>query len=457
MDDLSGLDWSSTSKTSKPPPMNSSSAFSYPSLRPTPSPLTSGRNTPLSSQASGNIGSKPPPAKPSQDAFSNLMNIGSHKNTANLSLRERQEQLEAEKRRKEEEKRKQAQANFGDGQFWDTLGQRSGTGSRTASPAIPPPVSTPNAQNAKPGSDDDLFAAFNADTKVDNASHYPPPQLASGKSTPALNLNDPSAWTKPSAPNGGGLGDDDDDPFGLNQMKPTSSRPAPQTSEGDEEDDDLLGDLGKPVDQIKRKQQPPQRRPQEPEPGKPIEGSDSDSADEDAVPAGSQDPFDKAVAQLVDYGFTPENARRGLTESGAGLNVQAAVNWLLDDAHRQSKEKAKGGRGASREASTRTEVPSDRSGNASPAWMSEGPPNRRDNGSPASGEPDFAKTAAAVGTSFLKTANSLWKTGQKRVQKAVAEFQQPEGDPSQPKWMRSAQQERTPGEGEKRRDRKSVV
>ena len=61
---------------------------------------------------------------------------------------------------------------------------------------------------------------------------------------------------------------------------------------------------------------------------------------------------------------------------------------------------------------------------------------RDDNRSPA-GDADLSKTAAAVGSNLLKTANSLWKTSQKRVQKAVSEFQQ-DSDPSQPKWMREA-------------------
>lgn len=46
-----------------------------------------------------------------------------------------------------------------------------------------------------------------------------------------------------------------------------------------------------------------------------------------------------------------------------------------------------------------------------------------------------------MGTSLFKTANSLWKTGQKQLQKAVQEFQQEDGgDPNQPKWMRSTQE-----------------
>ncbi|KAH6626244.1 hypothetical protein B0J18DRAFT_365029 [Chaetomium sp. MPI-SDFR-AT-0129] len=482
MDDLVDLSWSAPSQGQGKPTQQqqqqqqqqqfptSSTAPTFPSLRPTPSPFTSGRNTPLSTQGSGSVGPKSPPAatKPAgQDSFGNLLNFGAGKSGANLSLRERQDQLEAEKRRKEEEKRKQAQAHYGDGRFFDSLGQ---TASGSSSLRSPPP---PQAQRQSPGiqqplprpgkpvaeSDDDLFAAFNASTQVDNSSHFPPPAPSNNPSpapqAPSLDLANPQAWNKPAASSGEIFGDDDDDdPFGLNQLKPSTPAAPPPAAPVGEEDDDFLGDLGKPVDQVRKKATPVAPTfAREPEPGKPIE-DDSSSDSEPERPTASDDPFDRAVAQLVDYGFTPENARRGLTESGGGLNVQAAVNWLLDDAHRQAKEKKAGGQGGgSRERPRDNERAPSQSRSGTPSWMREGPPGdgtrSRDSRSPGSAEGDFAKTAAAVGSSFLKSANSLWKTGQKRVQKAVADFQQ-DGDPNQPKWMREAQEQRSGGGGSAR-------
>ncbi|OAA64717.1 uba ts-n domain containing protein [Niveomyces insectorum RCEF 264] len=509
MDDLSGLDWSSSNNsagtnksatkptTSSQPPFAASGFASYPSLRPTPSPFASGRSTPVSAQGSGtsagiNLGARPSQAaaaKPAQDSFSGLFQGGASKNPANLSLRERQELLEAEKRKKAEEVRKQQQENYGDGQFFDVLGRGSAGASRSGSPAIAPPAAAGNGNNSNNNNDDDLFAAFNADTKVDNASHFPPPAAnGSGKSTPAnapppgLDLSNPSAWGRPSttspsglARNGAANEDDDDDPFGLNRLQARTGPAAPPAvvedrgGDDDEVEDDLLGDLGRPVDEVRRKTEAQRRqtaqstrRPQ-PEAGKPIEDSDSDSttssvANDNGVAKTGNEPFDRAVAQLVDYGFSPENARRGLTEGGAGLNVQAAVNWLLDDAHRQAKEKALGKTGGGRSGSGegagpfkppnegRTTSRSRNTGDGGPAWMREADgghaPSRGDgrSSSAALAEGDFAKTAAAMGSNFLKTANSLWKTGQKQLQKAVQDFQQ-DADPNQPKWMRSAGQE----------------
>ncbi|KAI1215135.1 uncharacterized protein F4807DRAFT_21894 [Annulohypoxylon truncatum] len=451
MDDLSGLDWSSAnsgksnnkpSMNPKPNPMNPPSF--YPSLRPTPSPQPSGRSTPLSAQGSGFTAPKPTTSKPAADSFSNLVSFSGAKSNTNLSLRERQEQLEAQKRQKEEEERRKLQSQYGGGQFWDNIAQGSTPASRTISPAAHAIGSGIGTQNGhQKNDDDDLFAAFNRDTQVDNASHFPPPaHEQSRKNTPAsgpqLDLTSANAWNKPTT-SGGDQFDDDDDPFGLNKVK---GQPQRQPTNDAEEDDDLLGDLGKPVDEVRRKTQAAQAAQAKPEPGRPIEDSDSESEPEAPPRGSSSDPFDQAVAELVDMGFTAENARRGLTESGAGLNVQAAVGWLLDDAHRQARNKPT----PSESSTERPRRDDNRSRNrGGPAWMSEDQhddiPSQTENRSPVSGD-DFSKRAAAVSSSFFKTANSLWKSGQKQVQKAVADFQE-SGDPSQPKWMRSAQLERS--------------
>ncbi|KAI0205103.1 hypothetical protein F4808DRAFT_273239 [Astrocystis sublimbata] len=460
MDDLTGLDWSSASPANgngngngnRPPPMNAMSPPAmYPTLRPTPSPQPSGRSTPLSAQTSAGPTTKPAAPKAAADSFSNLVNFGATKSNANLSLRERQEQLAAEKRQKEDEERQRLASQYGGGQFWDAIGQGSNPASRTMSPAIPPPAGATGAANGqnKVDDDDDLFAAFQRDTKVDNSSHYPPPPLPHSRtSTPAstakLDLSNANAWKSTPAAGGDELFDDDDDPFGLSQLKPKAQSQPPSQPTPDVGDDfDFLGDLGKPVEAVRSKAEASEPRRQ---PGKPIDDSESDSEPEPEVSSArpDSDPFDKAVAELVDMGFTAENARRGLTESGARLNVQAAVGWLLDDAHRQARNnqnapdplsehrRGEGSRPRNNRGPARTR--DDQAGGA---------PSRGDSQSPAQMD-ELSKRAAAMGQSFFKTANSLWKTGQKQVQKAVADFQQDGGDPNQPKWMRNAQEERPP-------------
>lgn len=456
MDDLNGLEWSASTSNTKAAPKGTGNY--YPSLRPTPPPQFNapGRTTPLSNQQSG---AKPspfaPPNSASPDLFSNLVSFGSSKANT-LTLQQQHDKLQAEKRQKEEEKRREFDRQFGGAQNWESLGNRTaspgnGTLSPLRGPALTPtiashsafPASNPfpsnfarasspavSAGNATKGGDDDLFAAFNKDTKVDNASFYPPPSLPnSGKSTPGFgsgmaDLSQPQAWEQNAGAYGGTQFGDDDDPFGLVTMKPASSAPVPTLQSAD--DDDFLGDLGKPVEEVRRRSPAVPKAPPTPQPQ-----------------TESDDPWDKAVAELVDMGFSAEQSRRALTEGGEGLDVQAAVGWILNDAHRQAKQKQ-----TSRDPS-RSSTPSNggmrepsRNGGRKeqkPSWMrDEGaePSARREDKSP-NGEADFSKTAAAVGSSLFKSANSLWKTSQKKVAKAVTEFQQ-ESDPSQPKWMREA-------------------
>ena len=441
MDDLNGLDFTQSTKQNNIKTTPGTGNY-YTSFQTAPSTQTSGRNTPLSAQGSGFPKSAPfaPPKSSTPDSFANLVAFGSSKKTT-LTLQEQQDKLQAEKRQKEEEKRRQYDAHFGGA--LDSLGNR-GTSipSRNTTPGIIPlpshfaRASSPFAPTSSQsnGTEEDLFAAFNKDAKVDNSSFFPPPSKSSSRSnTPGfggantIDLNTPQAWQQPTSNLGNGDFGDDDDPFGLNQMKKSSATAPIPTSE---DDDDFLGDLGKPVEEVRRRPSPPKQEPM------PKEVAEN----------GSEDPWDKAVAELVDMGFTAEQSQRALTESGSGLDVQAAVGWILNDAHKQTKQKQQGrepSRGSAPSRSNMRDVASEGpSRKSSPAWMREderdGPQTRRsDSRSPANGEADLSKTAAAMGNKLFKTAGSFLSASQKKIQKTVAEFQQ-DADLSQPKWMREA-------------------
>lgn len=436
MDDLNGLDWSSTSTNSKPTvPQGTGNYYtSVPVLRPTPPPQSSGRNTPLSANTSGLSKSFAPPKSSTPDSFANLVSFGSAKSNT-LTLQEQQAKLQAEKAKQETEKRRQYESQYGNHNAWEGLGSRSNaftppTTSRSTTPfanSIPAKssslLSSPsNGTTSGNGQDEDLFAAFNKDTLVDNSSHFPPTTTNIGKATSPpvaahpVDLRQPQAWEKSSGTTLD-LGDDDD-PFGLGQMK---ARPVVSTPVTTADDDDFLGDLGKPVDQVRRPS-PVVRQP----------------SSESSPQADPEDPWDKAVAELVDMGFSAEQSRRALTESGAGLDIQAAVGWILNDAHRQAKQKQQGRENNQPSSNDRRE-PISRE--RQPAWAQNEPrdgsqPRREASRTPV-GDVDISKAAAAVGNNIFKTANSLWKTSQKKVQRAVADFQQ-DSDPNQPKWMKEA-------------------
>lgn len=385
MDDLSGLTF----------PASSTSPATYPALRPTPPPSLPRLQPQASKLASSTAISTPTSAT---DSFANLVSFSSARNSPSPSLLEQQRRLQAQKQQQADAQRRKEEEQFGNVQFWNGLGgdggSRSGmgTGEVVNGNGTGKVVGKGSAKidNAVNDDDKDLFAAFNKNAQVDRSSFYPPPSRSTTSTplqTPPQTLQDAPLWTSESNTNTTFI---DDDTFGLGQMN--QKAPLPVVTD---DSDDFLGDLAKPVEEIRKHSPAPVPAPA-PAPS--------------VTSSASVDPFDRAVAELVDMGFTPEQSRQALTENGSGLNIQAAVSWILNEAHRQAKKQSGASNGASREL-----------------------PPRRDNSS----ELDLSKAATAMGNNLFKTANSLWKTSQKKVQRAVADLQA-ESDAGQPRWMREA-------------------
>ncbi|MCJ1324417.1 hypothetical protein MMC10_001079 [Thelotrema lepadinum] len=440
MDDLNGLDWnvsSTQSSAGKPLPLNNASNF--PILRPTP-PL-SGRSTPSTLQPQTAI-FKPPatpsaPGKtptPQNDSFASLLPFNAAQASKNLSLKEQQELLQEQRKKQSINDHKQWDTYFGG----STSAGASAQPSRTASPSgVGNTQSQSNGQKAlnnggntfgnisRPSrfqtsqsqqDEDDLLAAFNSSAPVDASSHFPvPTQSRSSSRVPSI----PPAQS--SIEQEGFI--DDDDPFGLGttSVPPTSS----QTQESQQaqqvgDDDDVLGLLGKPVSEL-----PPKRKPSPP-PSVAAEGH----------------PVDKAIAELVDMGFPAEKARMALAATESGMDVQAAVGLLLVQAHVESRGKSQ--TPLNRETENPIEESLSSESTSAPAWMRQNSrPNtsRQHSDKSAGAERDAPKYASELGNNFFKTANSLWKTGQKKFNKAVSEFNT-ENDSSQPKWMKEASTDR---------------
>lgn len=475
MDDLNGLDWSQPAKKTTTP-------AAFPPFRQSPTPQLSGRSTPLSTlsaQQSGagtsfgsNQSFKAPskPATPANDSFAGLVSLNTSKApTSNLSLQERQKQIQEEKSRQEAERRKQYDATFGgaDSKHWDTLGSGKSTPEPTLYGIPRPPSNTSGSQGLSrainkpfagldtsskrpvqsPPAEDDLLAAFNAAAPVDRSSHFPPPlSYGSGRSTPVYSASVSRGNTplpQPSISNQALL-DEDDDTFGLKQMAQKSTLPAP-LSNTDDADDDILGLLGKPVSEFQR-----------PEKSTPAAEERISKTQRQPSP-GPQSAHDKAVAELVDMGFPAERSAIALATTDSGLDVQTAVGWLLNQAHAEAKQKTqersqdrsrrspdgfdeRPRRGNSR-PSAREPSREDRASGSRPAWMRDEDTRSRSGQRRQEGQPqekDVAQTAADIGSTLFKSANSLWKTGRKQVQKAMADLQQ-DTDSNVPKWMRDAQ------------------
>lgn len=424
MDDLSGLSWTTNSNdANKPPPVSSGSLFT--TMRPTP---LSGRSTPLS----GLSGSSNPPSKPvtpANDSFANLVSFGSSNSNKNLSLLEQQKRLQEERAKQEAQKRAQLEAQYGgnNAQFWDSLGQGGSKHGHLGTASNLPKAQTPIDED-----EDDILAAFNASAPVDASTHFPVP---SSSPSPPPAPNNGTSNGKPPAPQRDPLSllDDDDDPFGLRQMN-TKPAPGPQLAQTQNDtDDDFLGDLAKPVSEFSR-------------PAAAETTKTSSPVREDSSPSPKpSDALDRALAELVDMGFSADKARQALESTESGTDVQAAISWLLNQAHAESRQKAK----ARADETTHFPDRRERSGEANgrrerglPAWMRDEGRSHidrsgKDSRAPSSGERDPAQIAANFGNNLLKTANSLWKTGSKKLQQALEEFNS-EHDPSRPRWMRDA-------------------
>jgi len=427
MDDLLGEDWQAPAKPSTTTPLHPTAfASNLSSYRASPQlsqPLRSGAASPLnSSQPSSAVNGA---AKPASDSFGNLLSLKSQKAGSNLSIQERQRQLAEEKREQ------QAQHS----QLWETLGSGRGTPETRGPSTIAPPKRDHD-------DDDDILAAFNKAAPVDNASHFPPPASNndSGRNTPAV--------TYQVRPAGTGGFDEDDDPFELAAASKKSNgharAPATQSSSNE---DDILGDLSKPISE------------------KPAQRAAEPVSHVDSVPSErSRDEHqDQALAELVDMGFPTDTAKIALVENGG--DVHGAVGWLLQQAHEESKQKAR----AETQARHNGPQPSNRSPSRrqhgeqdnAPAWMrqearSSSGTRRQDSGSPANGEKDPTQMAQELGNKLFKGANSLWKASQKQMAKTMAEFQQ-ERDPTQPKWMQDVSGETSRTSSQRRQEERKAT
>lgn len=422
MDDLSGLSWdaNSSNEPKKQPPM--SSGLLFPDVRRNDN---SGRSTPLST-SSGRSNTPTKPATPAADSFANLVPFGSsNSNKNNLSLVEQQKRLQEERARKEAEKKSQFEIQYGtqNSHFWDNL--EKGGNKKPAATATQQPSQSPD--------EGDILAAFDSAAPVDASTHFPIPSHSPSPqvgTTQMPSISNGAASTSTSQQNQMAFLDDDD-PFGLSQMQPKST-PVPPPAQ--DEDDDFLGDLNKPVTEFPRQEPPapppkPMRRemPYEPPPLKPTNG------------------VDRAVAELVDMGFPADKASDALSTTPSGTDIQAAVGWLLTQAHEESRQKTSRSRtkptGQLAEELERGRASSTRREREAPSWRRDERPQvsrtSSDTRSPASAEKDPSQVAAHLGNNLLKTANSWWKTGSKKVQQAVQDLNS-EHDPNQPRWMREA-------------------
>ncbi|KAK4943708.1 auxilin-like clathrin-binding protein required for normal clathrin function [Elasticomyces elasticus] len=395
MDDIAGLKWTSTPANGQKPANANYSAFS--ALRPSPPLPASGRASPLTAPSSQPQSKSTTPAN---DSFANLVPFGPNSNK-NVSLLEQQKRLAETKLRQQQTQTQVAKDQYagGDEQFWSNLGSGRGT------PVVDNTknITTSSGTGAVPdGDDDDLFAAFNKPATTQNAS---------------VTANVPRRPTI----------EEDDDPFGLSESG--RRRTGTAATESTMDDDDVLGLLGKPASAHRAVEVPP------PQPKNDVT---------------EMHPQDKAIAELVDMGFPADKAQQALEATESGMDVQAAVGWLLNQAHEEARQKAQSRdtsrHGAGADSTQRNRRPEPEAAATRMRWDEEQMPRNRQQGQASSGDKDFEKMAAELGSNFLKTAGSLWKQGTKKVQQAVQDLNSDSEPSSQPKWMREGEKQQRPSQ-----------
>ncbi|KAL8938286.1 MAG: hypothetical protein Q9216_003975 [Gyalolechia sp. 2 TL-2023] len=448
MDDLAGLSWTSSAPgdgKQKPPPLSQSS-YAY-TLRPTP-PL-SGRSTPLtapSNKPAINGTARSNASTPANDSFANLVAFNAANPSKNLSLLEQQKKLQ-EERAKQQQGHVESQFGRQEEDFWDKLGSgKSSPNAVTSPPAystsedfssrkLPttinkpfPGIDTSQRRPAnKPISPSDLLADH--ETMQGDTSN----ELETGKSSiKDYGIGGLQGPSRHSTLGGTTFPVDDDDPFELGSMESKPQSVVPTVEMDANGDDDILGMLGRPVSEFSQTQ------------AQQLPSTRNESISDKQAPMNS--PADWALAELIDMGFAPGKSRQALETTASGTDVQAAVGWLLNQAHQESRNSSRGMEPGSRRQDhrqARRSPPPSRSSapeDAQPAWMrnataGSAQQSRQSSRSPVNGEKDPSRIAAELGNNLFKTANSIWKTGTKKLNQAVADLNS-DSDSSQPKWMR---------------------
>ncbi|KAG8770724.1 hypothetical protein FRC12_004089 [Ceratobasidium sp. 428] len=416
------------------------------------SPPISGQPYRPNSRASGSTVTKPSPT--TMDAFGDLFSLSDDNRSRNMTIAERKAQADRERAKAEEQARKERDAH---GAFWDKFefsgsgGSKGGTAndhSGVSSPVPQPqaaridtsllipsrvsplPSSQPSASRVTPVSGVDPW---------DLDSFLGPSQSASQIATPASNLSPVQRDTSSNLD----LFDLLDPPSSAQPPSAQSSRLSPVRSGtpgdfdwGDREDqDDLLGELSKPVSEVSRtsaRSPPTDRRPAKP-----------------ASVRRATSPPPHILGQIVEMGFSIQQAKRALANTSTGIDVQAALESLLGGTQPVANDGDISAEDLERfreeDAAVRREQEEAERRRRRRAGPSRSAVLQQANEDPATQMQDRADQllaqASIIGASMFNRANALWKEGKEKALKAYEERTAPGSIASQgrqggkPAWM----------------------
>ncbi|KAH8113405.1 hypothetical protein DFH11DRAFT_1689547 [Phellopilus nigrolimitatus] len=226
------------------------------------------------------------------------------------------------------------------------------------------------------------------------------------------------------------------DAFGERKEDPLTSNNFENT------EDDILGMLAKPVESMPKRPTPPQPAPS------------ASSQARTSTRARASSPPPHLLGQIVEMGFSPQQARLALAATDSGLDVQQALEMLLSngagvDVRPDSPPGGSRSRGLAEfqddeeeGESRRTEVPRPQRAQRQPS-SSHVPSSRTETQPPSLTPGDIQERAdkllaqaSEIGFTVFNRANAFWKDGKEKVQK-VYEERAAKTKPAdgRPRWM----------------------
>ncbi|KAL1407171.1 auxilin-like clathrin-binding protein required for normal clathrin function [Vanrija albida] len=376
----------------------------------------SSRTATPSAPASRTSPAPPAPKSSGADAFSALLGgsgpSGTGPGAKSMTMAERQAQLAAEKAAKEEHERLQF---AGDAGFWDKFGDEP---SSSKSPTVVAPTPAPALKAA-------VLQPTSAPTSRPSSS-APPVKSTAGSlwDNDDFFSSDTVASSKASAPSPPAPSAAPADPWDFDALSATvpaqSSTKQSHNKEdysygdGEDEDDDLLGELGRPV---RRRSPKPEREP-------PARAS---------APGRSSSPPPHIIGQIVEMGFSPAQARAALAATATGEDVQAAIESLLPASGRASRgDQRPRSRGpedfeadderVAREMQLREEQRRARHAARRAGPSREAPRQQLDQDDEGGDQVDrIMAQATEVGSSMLSAATSFWNRSKEQALKVYEE------------------------------------
>ncbi|KAI5117503.1 hypothetical protein M0805_009672 [Coniferiporia weirii] len=392
------------------------------------------------------VGQSPVPANlGSGDAFSSLLgpSFAPTDKSGNLSLAERQAAALKEQQAKATRHSAAKENEFAVWSGLDMIGQNSS----------PQPVNGASPKPAALVSDDDWLFDKIASPSASTSKAAPTPSVAHTEDDWGLSdfASQPQSSTRPQQGSSStslfdALGDSPHDRDMIFDSLGERRNQPPVNNLGDDAEDDILGMLGKPVESVPKRTTPPQT----------TSSAAAKVHPSSRTRAGSPPPH--VIGQIVEMGFSPQQARLALAATDTGMDVQQALEMLLSngvgasDQH-DSPTNSPRSRGLSefqdedeeaweaRRTASRGQRPvqnqtldvptsSSRAQTESPSLVSAEIQERADK---------LLAQASEIGLTMFSRANAFFKDGREKVQK-VYEERAAKAKPTdgRPRWMSEA-------------------